>query len=311
MRLILTGGLGHIGTGLLNKTFKLNKLKQIIVIDNAISVKPNILFGFKAKLPTKFIDEDIKNFDLKNFLIKDDIIVHLAAITNAAESFKIKKKIFSNNFLITKKVVDVASKKKIKCIFLSSTSVYGSNNKIMFEDEKNNLNPQSPYADCKIKEENYIRKQSKKNNLPSVILRLGTIFGTSRGMRFHTAVNKFCYQASMNIPLTIWKTAYNQKRPYLDIEDAIKCIEFIINNNLFDKQIYNVVTKNISIKNLLKKIKQYKKIKIKFVSSKIMNQLSYEASCEKILKKGFKFKGNLDLQIKKTLNLLNGINHEM
>ena len=50
----------------------------------------------------------------------------------------------------------------IKCIFLSSTSVYGSNNKIMFEDEKNNLNPQSPYADCKIKEENYIRKQSKK-----------------------------------------------------------------------------------------------------------------------------------------------------
>ena len=311
MRLILTGGLGHIGTGLLDKVIKLKKLKEIIVIDNAISIKPNILFGFKTKTSIKFIDEDVKNFNLDNLLIKNDVIVHLAAITNAAESFKIKKKIFSNNFLVTKKIVDSASKKKTKCIFLSSTSVYGSNSKIMFEDDKNNLNPQSPYADCKIKEENYIKKISKKNNLPCIILRLGTIFGTSRGMRFHTAVNKFCYQAAMSKPLTIWKTAYNQKRPYLDIEDAIRCIAFIINNNLFDRQIYNVVTKNISIKNLLENIKQYKKIKIEFVSNKIMNQLSYEANCEKILNKGFKFKGNLDYQIKKTLKLFSGINNEV
>ena len=141
-----------------------------------------------------------------------------------------------------------------------------------------------------------------------VILRLGTIYGVSSGMRFHTAVNKFCYQAAFNIPLTVWKTALNQKRPYLDLNDAISCIEFIISNNLFENQIYNVATANISIKDLLKNIKKYKKIKIKFVSNKIMNQLSFEANCNKIKKKGFKFSGNLDKQIKKTLNLFQGIN---
>ena len=38
-----------------------------------------------------------------------------------------------------------------------------------------------------------------------LILRFGTIFGTSVGMRFHTAINKFCYEVVMKRPLTIWK----------------------------------------------------------------------------------------------------------
>ena len=59
-----------------------------------------------------------------------------------------------------------------------------------------NLHPQSPYARCKLKEENYIKKifKSKQINDKFNILRFGTIFGYSPGMRFHTAVNKFCWQ---------------------------------------------------------------------------------------------------------------------
>ena len=40
-------------------------------------------------------------------------------------------------------------------------------------------------------------------------------------MRFHTAVNKFCWQATMGQPISVWTTAYDQKRPYLDIEDDV------------------------------------------------------------------------------------------
>ncbi len=308
MRLIITGGLGHIGTGLLDHLKYIKSLSKIIIIDNLISNKINSLFKFNSRVPITFIDDDIINLNLSKILKKNDIIVHLAAITNATDSFKNRNKIYENNFNSTKKIVDAAVLRKSKCIFFSSTSVYGSNDKIMFEDDLNNLNPQSPYAECKIKEESYILNKSKNKNLKSIILRLGTIFGTSKGMRFHTAVNKFCYQAALNKPLTIWKTAYNQKRPYLDLNDAVSCIRFIISNNLFKNQIYNVATANISIKDLLKNIKKYKKIKIKFVSNKIMNQLSFEANCKKIEKKGFIFTGNLDKQIKKTLNLFRGVN---
>ncbi len=238
-----------------------------------------------------------------------DVIIHLAAITNATESFQNEKKIFYNNFLTTKKVVDSCKKKKIKCIFVSSTSVYGSSDKVMYEDTQHNIKPQSPYAKCKIKEEKYIFKNLKKNskNTKFIILRLGTIFGVSLGMRFHTAVNKFCYQAAMNKPLTIWKTAYSQKRPYLDLNDAIDCFRFIIEKNKFNNQVYNLVTNNLSIKQLIGYIKRYKKIKIKLVKNKIMNHLSYEASCKKISDYGFKCNGKLNKQIKLTLKKIRRI----
>ena len=56
-----------------------------------------------------------------------------------------------------------------------------------------------------------------KKGLKGVSCRFGTIFGASPGMRFHTAVNKFCWQAVMGQPITVWSTAYDQKRPYLEV----------------------------------------------------------------------------------------------
>jgi nucleoside-diphosphate-sugar epimerase len=311
MRLVITGGLGHIGSGLLAQINTFTEITEVLVIDNLSSNKLYVLFNKKNKMPIQFIEGDIIRLNLDKILKKNDILIHLAAITNAAESFKNKDEIFYNNFLSTKKIADIAHKKKLKCIFLSSTSVYGSSQSFMLEDDKKNIDPQSPYADCKIKEEKYIISKSKKEKIKTIILRLGTIFGPSEGMRFHTAVNKFCYQAAFNKSLTIWKTAYTQKRPYLDLNDAIQCIKFIISNNLFDNDVYNIATNNISVKNLLNNIRKYKKIKIKFVTNKIMNQLSYEASCKKISEKGFKFKGNLDRQIKNTLKLFSGIKNEL
>lgn len=307
MRLIITGGLGHIGSGLLSDINNIKNLKEIVVLDNAISNKKYVFFNLKIKAKIRFIDENILSFDLNKIIKTDDIIIHFAAITNAVESFKIKKELMKNNFLSTKKIVDVSTKKRIRCIFLSSTSIYGSSEKIMFEDDKKNLNPQSPYADCKLKEERYILNAAKKHKINFIILRLGTIYGVSPGMRFHTAVNKFCYQAAFNKPLTVWRTALHQKRPYLDLKDAIKCIKFVISSNLFNNNIFNVVTNNIDLKTLLSIIKKYKKIKIKLVSNKIMNQLSYEVSDKKIQDYGFKKSGNLNLQIKKTLSIFKGI----
>ena len=76
-----------------------------------------------------------------------------------------------------------------------------------------------------------------------LILRLGTIYGFS-SIEFHTAVNKFCLQSSEGRPLTIWKTALHQKRPYLSLEDLSKAIVHILKNNLINNEIYNLVSGN-------------------------------------------------------------------
>ena len=95
-------------------------------------------------------------------------------------------------------------------------------------------------------------------------------------MRFHTAVNKFCLDASLGNNITVYKTALHQFRPYLSLEDAFRVFKFTIENDFFKNDIFNALSENCTVKNILDKIKKYKKnITIKFVSSPIMNQLSY------------------------------------
>ena len=59
-------------------------------------------------------------------------------------------------------------------------------------------------------------------------------------------------------------------------------------------------------------IKKYKKnIKIKFVKSRIINQLSYKVKKEKIILKNINLNSNIQKDIKQTLNLLKNINNGM
>ena len=106
----------------------------------------------------------------------------------------------------------------------------------------------------KLKEEDFVGKLSKDKGLKSIHCRFGTIFGVSPGMRFHTAVNKFCWQAVMNQPISVWSTAYDQKRPYLDLLDASRAIAFIIKNTkyLTDIQFFNIEQDHVSVELIFK-----------------------------------------------------------
>ena len=261
------------------------------------------MFTLQLTCKKKF---SINKFDFKKIKKKIDIIIHLAALTDATKSLKNKKKYLQNNLGITKKILQLCKLKKSKLIYISSTSIYGSQNKIVDEScNKDELKPQSPYAISKFKEEKLIKLFNNNYGVRSVILRFGTIFGVSEGMRFHTAVNKFCFQASIGEPLTVWKTALNQKRPYLDLIDGVRSILFCINKDLFDGEIYNVLTHNLTVKKIVNEIKKtYPRQKVIFVNSPIMNQLSYEVLADKLKKKNFHYVGNISKSIKKTLDLI-------
>ncbi len=124
-------------------------------------------------------------------------------------------------------------------------------------------------------------------------------------MRFHTAVNKFCWQAVLGQPLTVWRTALHQKRPYLSLGDAIDIFCFIIKNNIFDCQVYNILTANLTVNDIINfNKKDIENIKIEYVDTEIMNQLSYEVSRKRIEKKGFAFKSSIEESISDTINLL-------
>ena len=101
MKIIISGPFGHIGSYLIDKIQTDNRFKTVILIDNFQTQRFGSYLNLK-KNKFKLIDKDINDVNFKSLRDKYDFFIHLAAITNAAESFKIKDLINSNNFGGTK-----------------------------------------------------------------------------------------------------------------------------------------------------------------------------------------------------------------
>ncbi len=309
MKIAVTGALGHIGSYIIRDLGLRNPNYEFLLLDNFLTQRYMSLFNLPENIPYKFIEIDVSDSELNLIFSDVDVIIHLAAITDAANSFNNSDEVERNNFTATKNVANAALKTKTNLIFLSSTSVYGTQNKVVDENcSKEELSPQSPYAETKLKEEDLINNLTSQG-LNAVCCRFGTIFGVSNGMRFHTAVNKFCWQAVMGQEITVWETAYNQSRPYLDLLDASHAFEHIINNNMFAGETFNILSQNATVKEVIEIIKDYiPDVKIKFVKNKIMNQLSYEVLAEKFESTRFDFQGGLNRGIPETIKTLKNSN---
>ena len=309
MNIIITGALGHIGSYLLHDLPKKFNNLNIYAIDSLFTQRYFSVFNLPHNCNFKFIEADVIDFDFET-ISNIDLIIHLAAITDATSSFSNRALVEQNNFETTDKIAKYCSYKNINLITMSSASVYGTQKKEVDENcSDEDLKPQSPYAEVKLREENVIRNYAKKNNFKFSILRLGTIFGFSPGMRFHTAVNKFCWQSCTGMPLTVWETAMDQKRPYLDLIDLSNAIEHIIKNDIFENQIYNLLTQNYTVREIISVIEEeVSHLEVQMVNSEIMNQLSYEVSCKKFIETGFLFEGDIKRGIKETINSLSQLN---
>jgi UDP-glucose 4-epimerase len=309
MKFVIAGALGHIGSKLIRELSQKFPNPEIIMIDNMRAQRYCSLFDLPDNANYQFIENDILDIQLADLLSNADVMIQLAAITNAAGSFEMQQEVEYNNFNTTSQIAQACLEKNVPLIHLSSTSIYGSQNDTVDElCTAEDLNPQSPYAATKLREEQHLQ-QLGSEGLNFVTCRFGTICGISPGMRFHTAVNKFCWQAVTGQPLTVWSTALHQKRPYLSLTDAMAALVFIIKNKIYDRQLYNVLTDNLTVNDIIEFIKKYcHRVDIKFVDSEIMNQLSYNVSRKRFEAKNFTFSGSIENDIKDTVNLLKNSN---
>jgi nucleoside-diphosphate-sugar epimerase len=311
MKLVVTGALGHIGSALIRILPERFPGAEVVLIDNMVTQRYASLFDLPAIGRYRFVEVDVRDADLCELFDGAHAVVHLAATTDAAGSVGNAAALEANNYDATAAVAAACIETGARLFHLSSTSVYGTQDSTVSEDcAAEGLKPQSPYAETKLKEENLVRSLANKG-LKAIVCRFGTIFGASPGMRFHTAVNKFCWQAVMRQPLSVWRTAYDQKRPYLDLQDAVRAIAFVIDRDLFDGQVYNVLTLNATVRDVVDAIRAVVPIlELSFVDSPIMNQLSYEVMSHKFRDRGFAFAGDLHRGIGGTISLLRAANRD-
>jgi len=305
MKIVITGALGNIGSKLIREIPNHFPGADIIMIDNISTLRFCSLFNLSNYCNYRFIEGDLTHIDLDDIIANSDVVVHLAAITDAIKSFAIREKIARVNYSSTKLVAKQCRNHNVPMIHISSTSVYGSQSSIINETcSEKDLKPQSPYAETKLKEENLLADYHERG-LRFIICRFGTVCGVSPGMRFHTTINRLCWQAIMGQPMTVWRSATSQKRPYLTIHDAVEAILYIIKQELYYGTKYNILTQNLTISEIINIISSHlDSYEVSYVDSEIMNQLSYEVCNERFKSTGFRFRGDIAQSIQETIDML-------
>ena len=177
--ILVTGGAGYIGSHVVN--LLIDKGYKVTIIDNLVTGTLNLI-NKKAEFHKTDIADALKVNDiLKNK--EFDIVMHFAGLIRVDESLKEPEKYNEYNYLKAKVFLDNCIKNNLKKIIFSSTaSVYGNprNLKVSESDE---LNPLNPYAETKLKFENYLKNQSKTNNIQYVILRYFNVAGADEKLR--------------------------------------------------------------------------------------------------------------------------------
>ena len=171
--ILVTGGAGYIGSKIVADLIK--KKYTVYIIDN-LSTGHKSLVNKKALFYNFNIGNKKK---LNDFFSKTKIssIIHCAASLNIAESEKKPKKYFINNYINTKKLLEVSINHNLKnFIFSSTAAVYGNTNG--FVNEKTLTKPINIYGETKLKCEQIIKRYSKNNKFNYGILRYFNVAGS-------------------------------------------------------------------------------------------------------------------------------------
>ena len=167
MKILINGGAGFIGKYLANR---LCSEHEVTIIDNFYR-KNNI----ELKNKVKIIEQDITN-DFEDLISQNEVIYHLAAISQVMTSIEDPDLTFKVNIEATKNIIAACTKHKKKLIFASSREVYGTQTELPVKIDAE-LNPENPYAASKIAGESLIKSYAKAYNLDYNIVRMSNVYG--------------------------------------------------------------------------------------------------------------------------------------
>ena len=299
-KIVITGGLGYIGTELCKIYSGESWNNQITVIDNRfISERVNQLRNWNIN----FVHTDIRNVEaVREFLKEADVVHHLAGITDVA---RIKDE---QNIEKDKEMNDVAEKgtsivlsetpEECKIIF-PSTHVVFEGKDLLMENIKEDYEklPVLPYGVGKDKNEEQI-KNSGKNY---VILRLGSVYGYSNdSTRLNIMPNLFSMIASQNGTIRLFGGG-KQLKTLVPLIDTARCFKFMEKREDIKNEIFNVSKDSITVEDVANLCKKFNsKIKIIKTNDKVPNP-GYSLSNKKLLDSGFKFLYALEESIKEMI----------
>jgi len=308
-KVIVTGGLGFIGSNLINilkkKYFVIN-IDKVTYASNFKNIDPDIK-------NYKFYKQDINNKIFINKILKKyqpSIIFNLAAETHVDRSIDGPKQFIESNILGVFNLLESIRnyKKKIKLIHISTDEVYGDIKKNHKSKEEDRYNPSSPYSASKASGDLLIKSYIRTYRIPAIITNCCNNFGPNQYPE--KLIPTIIYNILNKKPIPIYGIGKNV-REWIYVEDHCNALIKIAENGIIGEN-YNVgsgtILNNIQITKKIifnfKKINHSQNIKSKiyFVKDRPGHDLRYCLDSSKIKNElKWKCKSSFDRRINETI----------
>jgi dTDP-glucose 4,6-dehydratase len=308
--IVITGGLGFIGSNLINilskKNYFIINIDKVTYASNFNNISSNIK-------NYKFYKQDINNQNfIKKILDKynPSLIFNLAAETHVDRSIDGPKQFINSNIYGVFNLLEAIRKfkKKIKLIHVSTDEVYGDiiNNKSSKESDA--YNPSSPYSASKASGDFLIKSYVRTYKIPAIITNCCNNYGPNQYPE--KLIPTIIYKIVNNKPITIYGNGRNI-REWIHVEDHCSALIKISEQGILGDN-YNIGSgielNNIDIvKKIIYSFKEIdinlaNKAKFIFIKDRPGHDLRYSLNSSKIKNKlKWDCKYNFDKEIKKII----------
>ena len=305
MRLLVTGGLGFIGSHLVESFSKKNY--EILILTKSLSKQSN-LSNLNKNIKIKKVD--ITNFNKVGKIIetfKPNMIIHLAGNTSHSKSFEKPLQDVDSNTKSTLFMLEKIRQLKIQCKFiLGSTFIVIGKPKKLPVTEKSSCNPTTIYGTNRLASEHLCKIYHELYGINTNIFRITNSYGPREQIIPNkNAVNFLIHKAFMKEKISI----YNKGEFFRDlifVDDVISGITAIINKGKSGELYWISSGKKLWFKNFAKLLNKYTQCKVDYPPTpnytKKVDVGNFVVSNTKLKKLGWKPKTTINEGIKKTLD---------
>ena len=311
-KIIVTGGLGFIGSNLiellLKKKFSVINIDKVTYSSNFYNTK-----DFSQNAHYKFIKCDLNNKSKLSkiiFLHKPLCIFNLAAETHVDRSIDGPESFIKSNILGVFNLLEIfkkysAKNKKTRLVHISTDEVYGDILKGRSHEEFP-YKPSSPYAASKAASDHLVSSYVRTYKIPAIVTNCSNNYGPKQHPE--KLIPKLIYNILNNKSLPIYGNGKNS-REWIYVEDHCEALLKVFQKGKIG-EFYNIGSnKNLNNLEICKylirvakeKIKIGKNVKIEFVKDRPGHDVRYALDSKKILNRlGWKTKMNFKKGLEKT-----------
>ena len=263
MKILITGGLGFIGSNLIEHLIKKKSIKKIILVDNFSKSSTrylDLITKYKYHSSSKkyknsssrvqLIKADVTDINFAKLITRNiDYVVHLAAESGVDISISKPLESFNTNVIGAYNYLESSRVNKVKrFIFASSGAVFGDTKPPL--KESNIKAPISPYGSSKLTIETFCETYSNVFDLNTTILRFSNAYGPY-ALHKQSIVSKFINNILSNKPIVVNGNG-SVTRDYVHVSDICNAIYKSIKDKNGPKTYHVGTGKETSIKQLIK-----------------------------------------------------------